>query len=204
MIREGLRLLINAQPDMEVVGEADDGRAALALAAELLPDVIVMDISMPHVNGLQATARLRASGLNLKVLTLTRHTDESYLHELLRAGANGYLLKQSASHELVRAIRHVVAGRTYIDPTMTDALVEAAAFQRDPTGPGPERGISAREEQVLRLVALGHAHREIAIHLKITIKTVEAHKAHAMEKLNLHNRVDIVRYALLRGWLRDT
>jgi DNA-binding NarL/FixJ family response regulator len=204
MIRQGLRSLIDAQPDMEVVGEADNGWTAVSLASELSPQVIVLDISMPQLNGLQAMAWLRERAPHLKVLTVTRHSDESYLHGVLQAGAGGYLLKQSASEELVRAIRQVAAGRTYIDPRMTHALVHHAASERDPVAAPPDDRISAPEEQVLRLVAAGHTRLEIARHLDITVETVDAHKTHAMDKLNLKNRVDVVRYARLHGWQRAT
>ena len=204
MVREGLKSLVNSQPDMEVVGEADDGRAAIALARELKPDVVVMDVSMPELNGLEATKKLLRLYPEIKVLTLTRHADDGYLQQLLRAGASGYVLKLSATDELVRAIRAVVAGKIYLDPEMTEHIVEAAVGGRAARGPSADKEVSKREREVLRFTALGYANKEIAARLSISVRTVEVHKANAMQKMGMKNRIDIVRYAILRGWLRDT
>ena len=203
MVREGLKSLVNSQPDMEVVGEADNGRAAIALARELKPDVVVMDVSMPELNGLEATKKLLRLYPDIKVLTLTRHADDGYLQQLLRAGACGYVLKLSAADELVRAIRAVVAGKIYLDPEMTEHIVEAAVGGRAARGPSADKELSKREQDVLRFTALGHANKEIAARLSISVRTVEAHKANAMQKMGMKSRIDIVRYAILRGWLRD-
>jgi len=199
-----LKLLVNSQPDMEVVGEADNGRAAVALARELKPQVVVMDVSMPELNGLEATERLMRSYPEIKVLTLTRHADDGYLQQLLRAGASAYVLKLSAADELVRAIRAVVAGKIYLDPEMTEHVVEAAVGGRAIRGPSADKELSKREGDVLRFTALGYANKEIAARLSISVRTVEAHKANAMQKLGMKSRIDIVRYAILRGWLSDT
>jgi len=204
VVREGLKLLVNSQPDMEVVGEADNGRAAVALARELKPQVVVMDVSMPELNGLEATERLMRSYPEIKVLTLTRHADDGYLQQLLRAGASAYVLKLSAADELVRAIRAVVAGKIYLDPEMTEHVVEAAVGGRAIRGPSADKELSKREGDVLRFTALGYANKEIAARLSISVRTVEAHKANAMQKLGMKSRIDIVRYAILRGWLSDT
>ena len=145
MVREGLKSLVNSQPDMGVVGEADNGRAAIALARELKPDVVVMDVSMPELNGLEATEKLMQSYPEIKVLTLTRHADDSYLQQLLRAGASGYVLKLSAADELVRAVRAVVAGNIYLDPEMTEHVVEAAVGGRAARrGPSADKELSKR------------------------------------------------------------
>lgn len=204
IVREGLTLLVNSQPDMEVVGEADNGRAAIALARELKPDVVVMDVSMPEVNGLEATKKLLRLYPEIKVLTLTRHADDGYLQQLLRAGASGYVLKLSAADELVRAIRAVVAGKTYLDPEMMEHIVEAAVGGKAARGPSADKELSKREREVLRFTALGYANKEIAARLSISVRTVEVHKANAMQKMGMKSRIDIVRYAILRGWLRDT
>lgn len=204
MVREGLRLLVNSQPDMEVVGEADNGRAAVTLALSLRPDVIVMDVSMPELNGLKATAKLKEQAPELVILTLTRHSDSAYLQQLLRAGISGYVLKQSASQELIQAIHAVAAGRTYLDSTITETFVSAARGRQAPRGLPADTGLSQREQEVLQLVAWGYANKEIAARLDVSVKTVEAHKANAMEKMEMKSRVDIVRYALLKGWLEDT
>jgi two-component system response regulator NreC len=203
MMREGLKLLVNRQTDMETVGEADNGRAAVALAGELKPDVVVMDISMPDMNGLKATERLKTLCPEVKVLTLTRHADDAYLRKLLKAGAAGYLLKKSASGELVRAIRAVAAGSIYLDPAMTGRLVSDALGRLAGGGAPPVKDLSGREEEVLRLLAWGYAHKEIAARLDVSVKTVEVYKTRAMEKMGMKNRIDIVRYALLQGWLQD-
>jgi len=204
-IRDGLKLLVNSQPDMEIVGEADNGRVALQLAQQLLPDVVVMDVSMPELNGLQATKKLKQKCPQVKVLTLTRHTDDGYLQQLLQAGASGYVLKQSKSAELLRAIRAVVAGQTYLDPAITEkAVTLIRGGKRATRGAPPDANLSDRETEVLRLIAWGYINKEIAARLNLSIKTVEVHKANGMRKMGMKSRVDIVRYALLQGWLQDT
>jgi DNA-binding NarL/FixJ family response regulator len=204
-IRDGLKLLVNSQPDMEIVGEAENGHVALQLAQSLLPDVVVMDVSMPELNGLQATKKLKQKCPQVKVLTLTRHTDDGYLQQLLQAGASGYVLKQSKSAELLRAIRAVVAGQTYLDPAITEkAVTQIRSGRRAARGAPPDANLSDRETEVLRLIAWGYINKEIAARLNLSIKTVEVHKANGMRKMGMKSRVDIVRYALLQGWLQDT
>ena len=202
-VRQGLRLLLNAQHDMEVVGEARDGRSALQRASELRPQVVVMDVTMPEMNGLLATRALRDSGSQQPaVVALTRHDDEAYVQEMLGAGASGYVLKQSPSTELVRAVRAAAAGERYLDSNVaahvTDAYLRKYG-KRDAAGPT----ISEREAEVLKQMAWGWSNKEIAAHLDLSVKTVEVHKANAMRKLGLRGRIDIVRYALLKGWLQD-
>lgn len=204
IMREGLRMLVNSQADMEVVGEADNGRIAITLAQELKPDVVVMDVSMPELNGLKATEKLKELFPGIKVLTLTRHMDEGYLKQLLEAGANGYVLKQSASEELVRAIHAVVGGQTYLDPALMEQFVGNVVRRRAARGSPAKSELSPREEEVLRLIAWGHLSKEVAARLEISIKTVEAHKTNGMQKLGMKSRIDLVRYALLQGWLQDT
>jgi two-component system response regulator NreC len=204
-IRDGLKLLVNSQPDMEIVGEADNGRVALQLAQELLPDVVVMDVSMPELNGLQATKKLKQKCPQVKVLTLTRHTDDGYLQQLLQAGASGYVLKQSKSAELLRAIRAIGAGQTYLDTAITEkAVSQILGGKRAARGAPPDANLSGREVEVLRLIAWGYINKEIAARLNLSIKTVEVHKANGMRKMGMKSRVDIVRYALLQGWLQDS
>jgi len=203
MFRQGLTTLINSEPDMEVIGEAGTGRTAVRLAQELKPDVVVMDISMPELNGLEATAHLKQSLPEVKILVLTRHTDDSYLKQSLQAGINGYILKNSAASELIRAIRQAMAGNTYIDPGMTQQIVETAVGRRPMSGPEAQKTLSRREEDVLRETAKGYANKEIAAHLGISIKTVETHRSKAMQKMGMASRIDIVRYARLQGWLDD-
>lgn len=201
MLREGLRALVNAQPDMEIVGEADTGRAAVALARQLQPDLVVMDVSMRDMNGLKATQRLKQECPGISVLTLTRHEDTGTLQQLMRAGANGYVTKRSASGELLRAIRTVGAGQNYLDPAVTREVFSEISGRRGAAPFSASRELSTREEEVLRLVALGHSNKEIASHLDISVKTVEAHKSKAMAKLGMKGRIDVVRYAMLREWL---
>ena len=204
-VREGIRLIVNAQDDMEVVGEAGDGREAIRLAQELQPDVLVMDISMPELNGLKAAAKLKRVAAAIKILTLTRHTDEAYLQELLQAGVSGYVLKQSASDELLRAIRHIAGGGSYLDTAMTGKVFSRYAGKIEKMR-GETRGesLSEREREVLRHIALGYSNKEIAAQMDISVKTIEAHKANALRKLDMHSRIDIVRYAILNGWLQQT
>ncbi|MDQ3805559.1 MAG: response regulator transcription factor [Acidobacteriota bacterium] len=204
MVREGLKSLVNAQPDMEVVGEAADGRSAVARAQELRPDVVVMDITMPGLNGLKATEHVKQTCPEVRVLTLTRHTDAGFIQQLFAAGASGYVLKQSASAELVRAIRAVAAGGNFLDPQITGKVIGGYISQQARPGDEPQGELSERESEVLRLIAWGHSNKEVAARLQISVKTVEAHKANTMKKLGLTSRIDIVRYALLQGWLQDT
>jgi DNA-binding NarL/FixJ family response regulator len=200
-VREGLKLIVNAQEDMEVVACVGDGREAVTRARELLPDVLVMDISMPKLNGLKATEKLTAECPQVKVLTLSRHADDGYIRELLAAGACAYVLKQSAPSELIHAIRAVAAGGKYIDPKLTAKVVDRFS---DRAARGEAKGIlSDRESEVLRYIARGYSNKEIAAQISLSVKTVEVHKANAMRKLNITSRIDLVRYAIFQGWLQD-
>lgn len=202
-VRTGIKLLIDNQPDMTVVGEADDGNAVLEMVDELRPDVVLMDISMPEVNGLEATLAIKKADPSIKVLTLTRHSHDGYLHELIKAGVNGYVLKQSAPTELINAIRTVSEGKTYLDPTLMDKVMEGFTGRREVSRSEPRGEITEREAEVLRLIALGYSNKEIAATLEISVKTVETHKANAMRRLRIGSRIEIVRYAILRGWLQQ-
>jgi DNA-binding NarL/FixJ family response regulator len=201
-MRHGLRLLINSQADMKVISEASDGNAALQNAIATKPDVIVMDISMPGMNGLVATRALKQRQPNVAIVTLTRHGDDAYVQELLRAGVSGYVLKQSAPTELLQAIRAAAAGGRYLDSTLT-ARVTARLFGRADKVNKPAATLSGREAEVLRLIASGYSNKEIAGRLSLSVKTIEAHKANAMRKLGLRGRIDIVKYAVLQGWLEN-
>ncbi len=204
VVREGLKALINAQPDMEVVGEAADGAETVTQARALLPDVLVVDVSMPEMTGAQATAALTAERPALKVLALTVHQDTSYLRSLLEARASGYILKRAAAHELVHAIRTVAAGGTYLDPTLAGKVVSSFVRTGSRALPdGPEGVLSEREEQVLRLVAQGYSNKEIAARLEVGIKSIESYKARASQKLGFSGRADIINYALQKGWLQE-
>jgi DNA-binding NarL/FixJ family response regulator len=202
-VRHGLKLLIDGQPDMHVVSEAGDGATTIQQAIALKPDVVVVDISMPGMNGLVATRRLKQQQPETAIVTLTRHADDAYLQELLRAGASGYVLKQSAPSELLHAIRAVAAGGQYLDSTLT-ARVTAGFLGRE--GKRESKSVvalSERESSVLRLIASGYSNKEIAGRLTLSVKTVEAHKANGMRKLGLKGRIDIVKYAVLQGWLEN-
>jgi len=204
VVREGLKTLVNAQPDMEVIGEAADGEAACAAVLELLPDVVVLDVSMPGMSGAGAAKQLRQECPQVKVLALTVHEDRGYLRQLLEAGAVGYVLKRAAAEELIRAIRTVAAGGIYLDPALAGKVV--GGFVRKPQGKDTteEGELSDRESAVVRLIAAGHSNKEIAGQLEISVKTVETYKARSLEKLSLHSRADLVRYALQQGWLHET
>jgi DNA-binding NarL/FixJ family response regulator len=199
-MRHGLRLLIDGEADMKVIAEASDGHAAIENAIALKPDVIIMDISMPGMNGLVATRALRQYLPSTAIVTLTRHGDDAYVQELLRAGASGYVLKQSAPTELLQAIRAAAAGGQHLDSTLT-ARVTARVLGRADKLKRPVAMLSERESEVLRLIASGYSNKEIAARLSLSVKTVEAHKANAMRKLGLGGRIDIVKYAVLQGWL---
>lgn len=202
-VRHGLKLLIDSQPDMIVVSEVSDGASAVQTALDTKPDVVVMDISMPGMNGLVATRTLKRQQPDLAIVTLTRHGDDAYLQELLRAGVSAYVLKQSAPSELLEAIRVAAAGRQYLDSTLV-ARVTTGFLARE--GKRQTRAVGTpteRESEVLRLIASGHSNKEIAARLSLSVKTVEAHKANAMRKLGLNGRIDIVKYALLQGWLHN-
>ena len=196
-VREGLRFLVNAQPDMTVVGEAGDGRAALDGLAQTKPDVVVLDLTMPGMSGLDTAKALKSSGQG-GVIALTRHDDDAYVQELIACGAVGYVLKQSPSDQLLRAIRAVAAGGRHFDPALP-----SADHTRDPRRRATTPAVTPREMEVLRMTALGHSNKEMASQLNISIKTVEVHKANAMRKLNLRGRTDVVRYAVMKEWLRE-
>lgn len=202
-VREGLRLIIASQSDMEVVGEAGDGVVAVESVRALVPDVVVMDISMPKLNGLKATEQLKAHCPQVKVLALTRHGDDGYLQQLLQAGASGYVLKQSHPTALLAAVRAVATGGKYLDPAIAGRVIrDLGRHQR--SVPGDATPLSSREEVVLRLMALGHSNKEIGSQLNVSVKTVESHRANAMHKLNLRTRIDVVQFAIMKGWLSQS
>jgi two-component system response regulator NreC len=199
-VRHGLRLLIEGEPDMTVVAEVGDGDAAVKLAMAQRPDVVVMDVSMPGTNGLLATRLLKKALPDITVVMLTRHADDAYLQELLRAGASAYVLKQSPPSELLQAIRATAStSAKYVDSSLMPRMTARFVGEKS----GGSGTVSEREAEVLRLIASGYSNKEIASRLELSVKTVEAHKANAMRKLDLTGRIDIVKYAILQGWLRD-
>ena len=200
-VRQGLRLLLETKNDIEIVADAANGRVALDRVKALKPDVAVLDLAMPEMNGLAATKAIKRAAPQVNVVALTRHADDAYVQELLSAGASGYVLKQSPIEELLKAIRAVAAGDRYLDSTLVarNAKAYLSRYSSEPSRPP----ITDREASVLRLMAIGHSNKEIAGALEIAVKTVEVHKANAMRKLNLRGRIDVVRYAVLSGWLQD-
>jgi two-component system, NarL family, response regulator NreC len=200
VVREGLKRLIETEPDMKVIASASDGAEALEKAVRLCPDVAVIDVSMPKLNGADATRRLRKECPSTKVLALTVHEDTSYLRALLDAGASGYVLKRAAADELINAIRAVAIGGVYVDPRVAGKLVNPFALPKTPLV-NNVTNLSERELSVLRFIAQGYTNKEIANQLGLSVKTVETYKARSMEKLGLRSRVDIVRTATDHGWL---
>jgi two-component system, NarL family, response regulator NreC len=203
VLREGLAMLIDAQPDMEVVGQAADGRTLVQQTQDCQADVVIMDVSMPG-GGAQATAQLRQACPNIHVIALTRHSESGYVRRLLQAGARGYVLKGAGSQELIDAIRAVAAGGNYLDSTLTDRAVHTFVRTQTESSPVPESDLSDREAEVVRLTAYGYTNKEIATQLGVSIKSADTYKARAMEKLGLHSRAGLVRYALQCGWLDET
>ena len=203
VLRAGLRLLINAQPDMETVGEAQDGAETLSQAIATRPDVILLDLSMPCLGGLAVLRDLRERVPQSRVLVLTMHADEAYLREALRLGAAGYVVKAAADQELLAAVRAVARGELYIHPSMTRSLLEDLLPAAASAAHDPWEELSEREQQVIRRVAMGFTNREIAGQLHLSVKTVETYRARAMEKLGLQSRAQLVEYAMRRGLLGE-
>jgi len=195
MVRQGFRMILAAQPDMEIVGEAGNGREAVELAEQLHPDVAVMDVAMPDMNGIEATRRLAVSAPRTRVLALSMYKDSVYVREILRAGARGYLLKDAIDRDLLSAVRAVATGEGYLSPAVSDAVL--TDYRRHVTDPLDL--LSAREREVLQMIAEGKTNKEIASALKLSVYTVDAHRGRIMEKLNLHSVGELVRFALRAG-----
>ena len=204
IVREGLKLLINSQRDMQVVGEAANGKEVLVKARELKPDVVVMDLSMPELNGLQATERLKAECPEMKVVALTAHEDESYLRQLCKVGAAGYVLKRSAGDELVKAIGTVAKGGVYFEASLASRALAKQMTGSPVKGESHTSELSEREKEVLIMLAWGYSNKETAGRLKLSVKTVETYKLRIGEKLGLRSRTEMVQYALRQGWLNET
>ncbi|HEV8352758.1 MAG TPA: response regulator transcription factor [bacterium] len=200
IVREGVRMILSSERDFEVVGEASSGEQAVELMAALKPDVVVMDISMPGIGGIEATEKIKQRHPDVNVLALTMHEDESYVFRLLRAGASGYVLKRAAATDLVTAVRAASRGEAFLYPSVAKNVI-ADYLRRVEAGEEKERydGLTGREREILTLIAQGSSNQEIATQLYISIKTVQTHRAHILEKLGLHDRTELVRYAIRKG-----
>jgi two-component system response regulator NreC len=199
-------MLLNAQPDMEVIGEASNGDEAISKATELKPDVLLLDITMPGPSGIDVIRKLKAEGVQTAILVLTMHEDEAYFRETLSAGALGYIPKKAADSELISAIRIVHSGQVFLYPSLTKNLVKeliySGAFEKEVESDTYGK-LSRREREVLQLVAQGYTNQQMADRLFLSVKTIETYKTRVMEKLDLHSRVELVRYALQRGLLTE-
>jgi len=195
VVRQGFRLILSSQPDIEVIGEACNGREAVELAAQLQPDVVVMDVAMPELNGIEATRRIGEAASRTRVLALSMHKEAVYVREILRAGARGYLLKDSIDNDLISAVRSVARGDGYISPAVSDAVL--TDYRRHVTDPIDL--LTSREREVLQMIAEGKTNKEIAVSLNLSVYTVEAHRGRVMEKLNLHSTGELVRFAVRNG-----
>jgi DNA-binding NarL/FixJ family response regulator len=200
IVREGLSALVTAQEGMTVVGESANGRIAVDQTRELKPDVVVMDVAMPDLNGIEATRRILAENSRVKVVALSMHSDRRFLTEMLKAGATAYLLKDSAFEELASAIRAVMAGQVYLSPQIADAVVDGYLHGSGPGKPPSAFAVlTSREREVLQLVAEGLATKQIAASLHVSVKTVETHRRQIMEKLDLHSVAELTKYAIREG-----
>ncbi len=195
ILREGIRSLLEDHDDIVVVGEAEDGRAAVSLASKLTPDVIVMDIAMPLLNGLDATRQIKRDNSNIKVLILTVHDNEEYIREVLAAGAMGYVLKYAAASELISAIRTVFQGEAVLSPSITRLVLEDYLRWSD-IKQDSANSLTSREREILQLIAEGYINKEIAEILHLSIKTIQSHRSSLMQKLDLHDKGDLIKYAI--------
>ncbi len=195
VVRHGFKMILAAQVDMEIVGEAGNGREALDLAGQLQPDVIVMDVAMPELNGIEATRRVGDVSPRSRVLALSMHKDSVYVREILRAGARGYLLKESIASDLLAAVRAIARGEGYLSPGVSDAVLND--YRRHVTDPIDL--LTSREREVLQMIAEGKTNKDIATVLNLSVYTVDAHRGRIMEKLNMHSATDLVRFAVRAG-----
>jgi len=194
-VRQGFKMILTAQSDMEIVGEAGNGREAVEQAEQLKPDIVIMDVAMPELNGIEATRRLAASTPHARVIALSMHKDSVYVREILRAGARGYLLKDSGAGDLVSAIRAVASGESYLSPAVSNAVLDD--YRKHVTNPIDL--LSSREREVLQMLAEGKTNKEIAVVLNLSVYTVDAHRGRIMEKLNVHSINELVRFAVRNG-----
>lgn len=199
VVRSGLRMLLDAQPDMEIIAEAESGADAVAKVQELRPDIVLMDVEMPGMNGIEATREIKESGVETAVLALTMYEDDQYFFEMLKAGASGYVPKRAAPDDLVNAIRTVSKGGVFLYPSMAARLVNDYVNRDETTPADDEQDLTPRENEVLIQIAEGLTNPEIAEVLTISVKTVDRHRENIMRKLNMHSRIDLVKYAIRKG-----
>ncbi len=199
ILRDGICSLVKGYDDMEVVGEAADGRTAIRLAKELSPDIVIMDISMPDLNGIDATRKIIADNSSVKIIALSMHYDKQFVSEIFKAGASGYLIKDSAFDELEHAIRIVMDGKTYINPQIASLVVESLVSQSSPSSHQAFSLLTEREREVLQLIAEGKSTKQIANDLHVSAKTVESHRRQVMGKLNIRNVAELTKYAIREG-----
>jgi two-component system response regulator NreC len=202
LVRHGLRKVLEERPEWQVVGEASDGRSAVALAEELKPDVAVIDVAMPLLNGVEATRQIVRRAPGVKVLVLSMYSDEAYVTQILKAGAVGYLLKDSADVDLLQAVQCAAAGQSFFSPAVARLMLDDYVRQRGPLAADRYESLSDREREIFQLVAEGKANKDIASLLTISLSTVETHRARIMEKLDVHSAAEIVLYAVRRGVVR--
>jgi DNA-binding NarL/FixJ family response regulator len=202
ILRKGLCSLLEGKPDIEVVGEAEDGREAVEKVEALLPDVVLMDITMPRLNGLEATRQIKRLFPKVKIVALTMYTNEEYIQQFLQAGASGYVVKQAAPAELISAIQAVYRGDSFLSPMISKTIIDEYLKRAEPAASSEQAKLTDREREVLQLIAEGYSNRDIAQKLQISIKTAGVHRTNLMEKLGIHNVTDLVKYALRKGIIR--
>ncbi len=201
VVRQGIKALLSEDPDLEIVGEADNGREALNLVSDLQPDVVLMDISMPGLNGIEATRQICQTYPDVKIVILSMHANEEYVFQVLQAGACGYVLKQSDSSEVLTAIRAAISGGSFLSPPISRTVIQDYVHRAEARGQGDDLDLlTSREREVLQLLAEGLPNRKIAEQLSISIKTVETHRSNMMNKLGVSNKTELIKYALRKGW----
>ncbi len=200
IIRQGLRSLLEKQSDMEVIGEAQQGREAVAMTRQLSPQIVIMDVSMPDLNGMEAAKQILNETPDVKIIALSMHSDSLFVTEMLKSGASGYLLKDCAFEELVQAIRIVISGKTYLSPSISGVVVSDYVHRLSKTGNDNLEVLTAREREVLQLIAEGKSTKQVALKLHISAKTVETHRRQIMDKLDIHSVAELTKYAIRKGF----
>jgi DNA-binding NarL/FixJ family response regulator len=199
IVRDGLRMLVEKQPEMAVVGEAENGRKAVHLALKMVPDVVIMDVTMADLNGIEATRQIHKEQSQIKLIALSMHSDRRFVAGMLEAGASGYLLKDCAFEELAHAIQSVISNRIYLSPEITDIVIRDYVLKSSAKPSSAYANLTAREREVLQLLAEGKSTKQIANSLTVSIKTIESHRSRIMEKLNIHSIAELTKYALREG-----